>query len=142
MDLPVLYDALESRVVRFFVWLSLDFYEVMLFLGTLVFCYILYRLSESKNTEFAFEDLFTHGDRVGKADLFRLTAFGAFMAHTWVVTREAGHDTLSDTALWGYALIWSGTYVLLKGLQVYKTGGSLLPQSATPSDKPDEGGGK
>lgn len=132
--LVLLYNGIESRVIRLFSWLDLDFYEVGLVFCVLSFAYIVYRLDHSdKAAEFHFEDLFTHGDRVGKADLFKLTAFGCFMAHTWIVVRFAAYKELSEGNLTTYALLWSGAYVVLKGFQTF-SGRALLP----PPQKEDE----
>jgi len=105
-------------VERFGHWLDLDFYEsalVAIFVG---FALVVYRLHKTEDSNFAFEDLFTHGDKEGKASVFRLLVFGAWMVHSWVIVRQEAYGHLEETALATYAGIWSGSYLVLRGLQV------------------------
>lgn len=144
--LAAFYEAFERKAVSVVQWLNLDFYEVALCVGVAVFCYVIYRLDRSAAaTEFRFEDFFTHGDRVGKADIFKLFSLGAFMVHSLIIWRQEVFGHLQGSTLEWYAGIWSGVYVTLKGFQTWKPGSPQAPGSSpgtTATDsKAGSGGG-
>lgn len=128
--MSVILDFCRWLVERLGRWLDLDFYEfglVVIFVG---FALIVYRLHRTDDSEFRFEDFFTHGDRAGKASVFRLLVFGAWMVHSWVIVRQEVFGHLPETALALYASIWSGSYIVLRGLQVKEVQANVQGPSA------------
>lgn len=99
-------------------WCGLHYWEVLFAVMVAGFLVVLYRLHESDDNEFSFEQFFTDDD--GKANLKRLFGFGAFGVHSWITARYAAVTQLNEQMLGlvgAYALLWAGVLMLGKGVE-------------------------
>jgi len=80
----------------------------VLFFGTLMLLYILWRVQKSVN-QVDFVDLVLGAD--GKASWSKMTGIGGFFIGTWIVTYETLHDKLSDFMFLSYFAVCVGSPV-------------------------------
>lgn len=60
-------------------------------------------------------------DENGKPSAFRLLVFGAFAASTWVLMLYGVADKMTDWMWWAYLAAWSGSAVLAKAVDAWKS---------------------
>lgn len=116
--IDTIFGTIERMATGVKAWLDLDFYEAAIVVIFVSFALVVYRLHRTDDSTFRFEDFFTHGDAQGKASVFRLLVFGAWMVHSWVIVRQEAYRHLSEASLAAYAGIWSGSYLVLRGFQM------------------------
>lgn len=121
------------------LWIAIDFWMLGLSLIFSLMCVIMWRLDRADDTQFKFHDFFTSGDWPGKPSAPRLAYWGAFLFHSLIVAHQEMKQTLTDTGMSLYALVWSGMYAVVKFVdskQAPQVPTNLLPPGGTNGNQP------